>query len=239
SALKKRSSSSCTSRTFEPLTEAKTRIPPRPCWRTSQGTDSAAVAPSSTRRPYPASPFCTSSRVTFSWRGELNRPVPTHVPVHFPAMFAPFDVGVYGSGSGVFAAAALAAGALAAGAGVGTGAGVAAGGGVVVAEVAGVVPAAVGSVASDVDVPLAASAGTPLSGVPVVSAVPAPVSVAGGASTRVADGSDLLQTEHEARSGISASTSSARIEPPLTLPAFTCANGTSRARRETSHAGST
>src|SRR5215831_16225420 len=48
SAVKIRSSISCVSRTFDPLIAANTRIPPSPCWRTSQGTDSAAVAPSMT-----------------------------------------------------------------------------------------------------------------------------------------------------------------------------------------------
>jgi hypothetical protein len=70
-------------------------------------------------------------------------------------------------------------------------------------------------------------------GAPVLS-VAAAVSVPDGLSTRVAEGSDELNTEHAARRGIIASTSNTRIVPPLTQPASTCATGTSRARLETS-----
>jgi hypothetical protein len=59
-------------------------------------------------------------------------------------------------------------------------------------------------------------------GTPVLLAAPAVVS-AGGLSARDAGGSDLLKTEHAASTGIRASTRSTRIEPPLTLAAFTCA----------------
>jgi hypothetical protein len=72
----------------------------------------------------------------------------------------------------------------------------------------------------------------PLAAVPVLSVVPAVVSV-DGVSTRVADGSDELKTEHAASRGIMTSTSSTRIEPPLTQTAFTLASGTCRARLET------
>jgi len=86
------------------------------------------------------------------------------------------------------------------------------------------VPVEVGesvTVASDGDV---VSVGTP-----VLSVAPTTVSV-GGVSARDAGGSDELKMEHAASRGIMARTSSTRIEPPLTLPAFTFASGTSRAR---------
>jgi hypothetical protein len=82
-------------------------------------------------------------------------------------------------------------------------------------------------------VPLVAAVVVPSAGTPVLSGVPAAVSVPGGVSTRVADGSDVAKMEHAARRGIIASTSSTRIEPPLTQTAFTVASGTSRARLET------
>jgi len=109
------------------------------------------------------------------------------------------------------------------GAGIATAAGAGAGGGDTDAG-AGDVPVEVGE--SDT----AASAGRSVPvGTPVLSVAPATVSV-GGVSTRDAGGSDELKIEHAARRGIIASTSSTRIEPPLTLPAFTFAGGTSRAR---------
>src|SRR5262245_32112620 len=118
--------------------------------------------------------------------------------------------GASGAGSGAFAAGALAGGILAAG-----------------TLTAGLVVLSVGSVVVEP------------AGSPVVSVVPAAVSVPGGASTRVADGSDELKTEHAASSGIMASTSSTRIKPPLTQPASTCATGTSRARTRTVNADGT
>src|SRR5262245_31040791 len=65
---------------------------------------------------------------------------------------------------------------------------------------------------------------------PVVLEAPATVS-AGAVSATDTGGADLLKTEHAASRGIRASTGSTRIEPPLTLAAFTCATGTWRARR--------
>jgi hypothetical protein len=50
-AVKSRSSCSWISFTFEPSISAKTRMPPRPCIRMFQGTDSAAVALSRTILP--------------------------------------------------------------------------------------------------------------------------------------------------------------------------------------------
>src|SRR5580765_9011947 len=142
----------------------------------------------------------------FSWRGALKSPVPIHDPTHLPEMSAPVDD-------------ALGAGAT----GAGTGAGVFA--------ATDAFAAGVGVAATGVGVTLAGSVLVPAAGAPVVSVVPAAVSV-GWVSTRVADGSDELKTEHAARSGIMASTSSTRIEPPLTQTAFTVASGTCRARLE-------
>jgi hypothetical protein len=96
------------------------------------------------------------------------------------------------------------------GAGV-TGAGIAVAAGAGVAAVAGVaVPAAVGA-----SVTVASAAVVPAAGTPVLSVAPAAVPV-GGVSARDAGGSDELKTEHAASRGIIASTSSTRIEPPLT-----------------------
>jgi hypothetical protein len=93
---------------------------------------------------------------------------------------------------------------------------------------------AAGSVVTDgMVVPLVAAVVVPSAGAPVLSGVPAAVSVPGGVSTRVADGSDVVKMEHAARRGIMASTSSTRIEPPLKQTTFTFATGTSRARLET------
>jgi hypothetical protein len=137
----------------------------------------------------------------FSCLGELKSPVPTHEPVHRPEMSAPFDVmgaGVTaGAGDGVVTTGAdedvLAGGVLAGGAlegeGLGDGSGVAATG-VSVSSIRG------------------------SAGATALSAVAAAVSVPDGVSARVADGSEELKTEHAARRGIIASTSSTRIEPP-------------------------
>src|SRR5580765_5056609 len=127
----------------------------------------------------------------FSWRGALKSPVPIHDPTHLPEMSAPVDDAL---GAG-------AAGAGAAGAGAG------------VLAATGAFAAGVGVAATGVGVTVAGSVLVPAAGAPVVSVVPAVVSV-GWVSTRVADGSDELKTEHAARSGIMASTSSTRIEPP-------------------------
>src|SRR5262245_24669208 len=161
----------------------------------------------------------------FSCRGALKSPAPTHEPTHLPAILVPGvnsgpDSGSFGAtgalAAGVLAAWAPAAGACVAAVGIAGALGTT---GVVVLSVGSVVVAVVGS--------------------PVVSVVPAVVSVPGGASTRVPDGSDELKTEHAASSGMMASTSSTRIEPPLTQPAFTCATGTSRARTRTVNADGT
>src|SRR6266852_1119996 len=143
------------------------------------------------------------SKVRFSWRGALKSPVPVHEPVHLPEMSVPFAAGAGDPG----------------GAGV-TGAGIAVAAGVGV-------PVAVGE-----SVTVASAAVVPAAGTPVLSVAPAAVPV-GGVSASDAGGSDELKTEHAASRGIIASTSSTRIEPPLTQPAFTLASGTSRARLET------
>jgi hypothetical protein len=99
---------------------------------------------------------------------------------------------------------------------------------------------AAGAVVADrVVVPLVTAGVVSSAGAPVRSGVPAAVSVPGRVSTRVPDGSDVVKMEHAARRGIMASTSSTRIEPPLTQTAFTVATGTSRARLETPIAGGT
>ena len=77
-------------------------------------------------------------------------------------------------------------------------------------------PAAGAVVPDGAVVPSVAAAVVPLAEAPVLSSGPAAVSVPGGVSTRVADGSDEVKTEHAARRGIIASTSSTRIKPPLT-----------------------
>jgi hypothetical protein len=150
-------------------------------------------------RPYPASPFWASSRVRFSCRGALKSPVPTHEPVHLPAMLAVDDaLGAGATGSGAL----LGAGALAAG-----------------ALEAGVLAA--GSVVTDgMVVPLVAAVVVPSAGAPVLSGVPAAVSVPGGVSTGVADGSDVVKMEHAARRGIMASQHRAHI--PLTQTFHGC-----------------
>src|SRR5438309_1855945 len=152
----------------------------------------------------------------FSCRGALKSPLPTHEPTHLPEMSVPLTAA--GAGGAGFTGAGIA---------VAAGAGALAGGGDT--EAGGVdVPGEVGE-----SVTVAAAGDVAPAGTPVLSVAPATVSVGGGVSARDAGGSDELKTEHAASRGIMASTSSTRIEPPLTLPAFTFARGTSRARLET------
>ncbi|PYO16383.1 MAG: hypothetical protein DMD75_01115 [Candidatus Rokuibacteriota bacterium] len=125
--------------------------------------------------------------------------MPTHEPTHLPEMSVPLTAA--GAGGAGFTGAGIA---VAAGAGALVGGGDTEAGGVDV-------PVEVGE-----SVTVASAGDVAPAGTPVLSVAPATVSV-GGVSARDAGGSDELKTEHAASRGIMASTSSTRIEPPLTL----------------------